>query len=165
MKKLAIFLILAVLVIAGLLLYGLFQGRLQVIAKELEVHSAAETQAWFHRFERDKTAVERNALLGTKIRSGELGNAQDYVYRVYTLRVKNPGFVDAEMVEIQLAPDDRDVLYYGESGKVDIKAGETRDIWCVLLTEGNTPNVRNFYLTYYLWGNPHEVKFTYDDTK
>lgn len=162
MKKLAIFLILAVLLVAGVILYGLFQARLQVIGKDLQVYSAADVPDWF---ERDKTAVERSALLGTMIQSGNLGSAQDYVYHVYTLRVKNTGLVDAEMVELQIAPEAQDVLYYGESGKVDIKAGETRDIWCVLLTEGRSHDVRNIYLTYYLWGNPQEVKFTYDNTK
>ena len=165
MKKLAIFLILTVLVVAGLILYGLFQSRLQVIGKSLTFRSADQDQEWAQRFEAQKADMAINALQGTPIKNGPLGDAGNYVYREYTLMVKNPGLVDAEMVEIQIAPVAGDVLYWGESGKVDIKAGETRNIKCYLLTEGNTHNVRNFYLTYYLWGNPQEVKFTYDDTK
>lgn len=163
MKKLAIFLILVVLLVAGLILYGLFQSRVQVIGKSLAFHLA--DQEWAQQFEAHKADMEINALQGTPVKNGPLGDAANYVYREYTLRVKNPGLVDAEMVEIQMAPVDGDVLYWGEGGKIDIGAGETRDIKCFLLTEGNTHNVRNFYLTYYLWGNPQEVKFTYDDTK
>ena len=162
MKKLAIFLIVAVLLVAGVILYGLFQARIQVIGKGLQVLSAADLPDWF---EKDRTAVERGALIGTQIKSGPLGNARDYEYRIYTMQVKNPGLVDAEMVEVQIAPEGKDVLYWGETGNVVIKAGETRDIWCVLLTEGKSHDVRNIYITYYLWGNPQEVKFTYDNTK
>lgn len=162
MKKTAIFLILAVLIVSGVILYGLFNANLQVIGKDLQVYGANELPDWF---EKDKTAVERNALIGTRIRQGEVGNAEDYQYHVYTLRVQNKGLVDAEMVEVQIAPTAGDVLYYGENGKVDIKAGETRDIFCVLLCDKGSHAVRNIYLTYYLWGHPNEVKFTYDNTK
>ncbi len=151
-----------VLIAAGLLVgYGLFNTTLQVIGKDLQSFTAAERPA---EFEQIRTMVERDALLGTKLKSGHLGNAENYQYRVYTLRVKNPGLVDARMTEIQIAPMGNDVLYYGETGEVIIEAGKTRDIWCVLLTEGNTHDVRDMYITYYLWGNPHEVKFTYDNT-
>lgn len=162
MKKLAIFLILLVMAAAGVLLYGLFNADLKVLSKDLQVYSAGQLPEWF---QRDRAAVEQDALLGTRISNEQLGDAADYVYRVYTMRVKNSGLVDAEMVELQIAPEGQDVLYYGENGRVDIKAGETRDITCILLTKGHTHDVRNIYITYYLWGNPQEVKFTYDNTK
>lgn len=162
MKKLAIFLILLVMIFAGVILYGLFQSNLQVVSKGLEVYFATDVPQLF---DQHKTEVENKGFIGTLIRNEPLGYAEDYVYRRYSLRVKNNGLVDAEMVEIQIAPEDEDVLYYGENGKVDIKAGETKEIWCVLLSKKDTPDVRNFFLTYYLWGNPQEVKFTYDNTK
>lgn len=161
MRTFAIIMMVAVLAAVAVVGYGLFNTTLQVIGKDLQVFSAAEKPA---EFEQLRTMVERNALIGTHLKSGELGSAENYQYRVYTLRVKNPGLVDARMTEIQIAPLGSDVLYYGEEGEVVIEAGKTRDIWCVLLTEGQTHNVRDFHITYYLWGTPHEVKFTYDDT-
>lgn len=161
MRTFAIIMMVAVLAAVAVVGYGLFNTTLQVIGKDLQVFSAAEKPI---EFEQLRTMVERNALIGTQLKSGELGSAENYQYRVYTLRVKNPGLVDARMTEIQIAPLGSDVLYYGEEGEVVIEAGKTRDIWCVLLTEGQTHNVRDFHITYYLWGNPHEVKFTYDDT-
>ena len=161
MRTVAIVMILLVLAAVAVVGYGLFNTTLQVIAKDLQVFSAAERPA---EFEQIRTNVERDALIGTRLKSGALKSAEEYQYRVYTLRVKNNGLVAARMTEMQIAPMLQDVLYYGESGEVVIEPGQTRDIWCVLLTEGNTHNVRDIHITYYLWGNPHEVKFTYDDT-
>lgn len=161
MKAFALMMMVVVLVFGAVLGYGLFHANLQVIGKDLQVFSAASQPA---QFEQLRVAVERNALVGTWLKNTLLSDAENYQYHVYTLRVENKGLVDAEMVEIQIAPLGSDVLYYGESGEVIIKAGQTRDIWCVLLTEGQTHDVRNMYITYYLWGNPYEVKFTYDNT-
>ncbi len=161
MKTFAILMVVAVFAAVGVVGYGLFNTSLQVIGKDVQVFSAASQPA---QFEQLKVAVERNALIGTQIKSGNLGNADEYTYHVYTLRVKNPGLVDAQMVEMQIAPIGEDVLFYGEGGEVVIEKGQTRDIWCVLLSKGQTHDVRNMYITYYLWGHPYEVKFTYDNT-
>lgn len=161
MKGFAILMMVVVLAMAGVVGYGLFNTALQVIGKDVQVFSAQSQPA---QFEQLKVAVERDALIGTRLKNEVLSDAGKYTYHVYTLRVKNPGLVDAEMVEMQIAPIASDVLYYGETGEVVIKAGETRDIWCVLLTEGQSHDVRNMYITYYLWGHPCEVKFTYDNT-
>lgn len=161
MKTFAILMMVLVLAAAGVVGYGLFHTTLQVIGKDVQVFSA---QSQPQQFEQLKVAVERNALIGTRLKNEMLTGPENYTYQVYTLRVKNPGLVDAEMVEIQIAPLGKDVLYYGEEGEVVIPAGQTRDLWCVLLTEGETHAVRNLYITYYLWGHPYEVKFTYDNT-
>lgn len=161
MRTFAIVMIVLVLIAVAAVGYGLFNTTLQVIGKDLQMFSAAERPA---EFEQLRTSVERNALIGTQLKNGQLKSAENYDYRVYTLRVKNNGLVAARMTEMQIAPLAQDVLYYGESGEVVIEPGKTRDIWCVLLTEGNTHDVRDIHITYYLWGNPHEVKFTYDNT-
>ena len=80
-----------------------------------------------------------------------------------TLRIKKPGLVPAEMLELQIAPIEQDVLFYTDTVEKVIPPGETRDIWCVLLTEGEPYAVRDIYITYYLWGPEHEVKFTYEN--
>ncbi len=161
MKTFAILMIVVVLAAVGVVGYGLFNTTLEVIGKDVQVFSAQSQPA---QFEQLKVAVERDALIGTRLKNQPLSGAENYTYHVYTLRVKNPGLVDAQMVEMQIAPLGSDVLYYGETGEVVIEAGQTRDIWCVLLTEGETHDVRNMYITYYLWGHPCEVKFTYDNT-
>lgn len=161
MKTAAILLIVLVLAAGSCLGYGLFNSSLQVIGKGLQVFSAEERAA---EFETLRMAVAQQSLIGTMLRSGELGPAADYSYYMYTLRIKNPGLIDAQMVEMQISPLSQDVLFYGDPEEIIIPAGQTRDIWCVLLTRGEPHAVRDIYITYYLWGHPQEVKFTYDNT-
>ena len=161
MKGVAIALIVAVFLAVGVIGYGLFNTTVQVIGKGLNTVPAADLQG---DFEALRTAVSQGSFQGTVFKSGELGDARNYTQRVYLLRIKNPGLVRAEMVELQIAPIAQDVLFYGDTGEIDIAPGETRDVWCVLLTEGETHDVRDIVITYYLWGHAHEVRFTYDNT-
>lgn len=161
MKGVAIALIVAVFLAVGVIGYGLFNTTVQVIGKGLNTVPAADLQG---DFEALRTAVGQGSFQGTVFKSGELGDARNYTQRVYLLRIKNPGLIRAEMVELQIAPIAQDVLFYGDTGEIDIAPGETRDVWCVLLTEGETHDVRDIVITYYLWGHAHEVRFTYDNT-
>lgn len=161
MKKAAVCLIVLVVVLAGAMVYGLFNTSLQVIGKGLQIVPASEREAEFQQL---RDTVSQRSLLGTIVQSGTLSAAGDYSYYIYTLRIKNPGLVAAEMVELQIAPISADVLFYGETGEIVIGPGETRDVRCVLLTKGTPHAVRDVYVSYYLWGHPYEVKFTYDNT-
>lgn len=161
MKKAAIIFLILTLIFAGVLGYALFHTTLEVVGKGLQSFNAGERAAEFSVL---RQAVSQNSLHGTMTRSTALGDEKDYVYRIYTLRIKNPGLIPAQMVEMQIAPIAQDVLFYGSEEEIDIAPGETRDVWCVLLTEGNTHDVREITVTYYLWGHAHEVKFTYDNT-
>ena len=95
----------------------------------------------------------------------EMGPAENYSYYIYTLRLKNNGLVPAEMVEMQVSPIDADVLFYGDTQETVIPPGGEKDVWVVLLTEGTPHSVRDLYITYYLWGHPQEVKYTYDNAR
>ncbi|MBR3108079.1 MAG: hypothetical protein IKH30_13030 [Clostridia bacterium] len=159
MKTAAIFLLVLALAAACCLGYALFNTNLHVVGKSLEVLPAAQRTAEFDAL---KTAVQRQSLLGTVFKTGEIGAAEDYSYYIYTLRLENKCFVPAEMVEMQISPIDSDVLFYCDTEEKIIPAGETRDVWCVLLTKGTPHAVRDIYITYYLWGHPQEVKYTYD---
>lgn len=161
MKKIALILMALTVLAGGVLLYALFHSSLTVTAKGMQAISAADRAA---DFDQHRLSLQRQSLLGTVLKGGELGAAENYTYYVYTLRLKNTGLVTAEMVEVQLSPMAGDILYYGETGEIDIAPGAERDVWCVLLTEGQPTPVREMYITYYLWGNPQEVKYTYDPT-
>ena len=163
MKTAAIILLVLALVAGGCLGYALFNTNLHVVGKSLEVLPASQRAAEFDAL---KTAVQRQSLLGTVLKTGEIGAAEDYSYYIYTLRLENKCLIPAEMVEMQIAPIQNDVLFYCDSGgETVIPAGETRDVWCVLLTEGTPHPVRDIYITYYLWGHPQEVKHTYDNAR
>lgn len=159
MKTAAIVLIVLVLLVGGALCWGLFHTDLEIIGKGLETLNGAERQ---EDFERLRTAVDRQSLTGTVFKSDALGAPSEYSFYMYTLRLKNSGLVPAEMVEVQISPFSGDVLFYGEEGEIDLSPGQVRDVWCVLLTKGAPSPIRDIYVTYYLWGHPQEVKFTYD---
>ena len=157
MKATAIALIVLVLAAGGVLGYALFHTNLQVVAKGMQILPGE--------FEQLKLKAGQGSLLGTLLKTGGMGEAKDYSFYVYSLRLKNNGLVAAEMVEMQIAPIAQDVLFYGAAEETVIPPGETRDVWCVLLTEGSPHAVRDLYITYYLWGHAQEVKFTYDDAR
>ena len=160
MKTAAIVLMVLVLSAAGCLGYALFNTDLHVVGKSLEVLPAAQRIAEFDAL---KSAMQRQSLLGTVLKTGEIGAAEEYTYYIYTLRLENKCLIPAEMVELQISPMDSDVLFYCDTKETIIPAGETRDVWCVLLTKGTPHAVRDIYITYYLWGHPQEVKYTYDN--
>ena len=162
MKTAAIVMIVLVLAVGGALGWALFNTNLRVIAKGMQVYPAQER---IGEFEQVKLAANQRSLLGTLLKTGGLGEAKDYSFYVYSLRLKNNGLVPAEMVEMQISPIAQDVLFYGAEEEIIIMPGESRDVWCVLLTEGAPTAVREIYITYYLWGHAQEVKFTYDDAR
>ena len=162
MRTAAIVLLVLVLAVGGALGWELFHTNLQVTGKALETLPAAERVPQYDAL---RTAVSRQSLLGTVLKKTEMGPAENYSYYIYTLRLKNNGLVPAEMVEMQVAPIENDVLFYGDTQETVIPPGGEKDVWCVLLTEGTPHSVRDLYVTYYLWGHPQEVKFTYDEAR
>ena len=162
MKALAIILTVLVLAVGGCICYGLYHTRLEVAGKGLQVMPAQERSA---QFEALRDAVSQRTLQGTLLKDEPLGSAPDYSYYIYTLRLRNPCLVSAEMVELQIAPIDGDILFYGDTGETVIPAGQSRDVWCVLLTKGTPSAIREIFITYYLWGHPMEMRFTYDDLR
>ena len=162
MKVFAIILTILVLAVAGCLCYGLYHTRLEVVGKGLQTLPAQERSAQFDAL---RDAVSQRTMQGTLLKDEPLADAQDYTYYIYSLRLKNTGLVSAEMVELQIAPTDSDILFYGDTGEIVIPAGQSRDVWCVLLTKGKPSPIREIFITYYLWGHPLEMRYTYDDMR
>lgn len=162
MRTAAIILLVLVLAVGGVLGWELFHTDLQVTGKALQTLPARDRAPQYDAL---RAAVARQSLLGTMLKKAEMGPAENYSYYIYTLRLKNNGLVPAEMVEMQVAPIENDVLFYGDTSETVIPPGEEKDVWVVLLTEGTPHSVRDLYVTYYLWGHPQEVKFTYDEAR
>ena len=162
MRTAAIILLTLVLAVGGVLGWELFHTDLQVTGKALQTLPARDRAPQYDAL---RAAVARQSLLGTMLKKTEMGPAENYSYYIYTLRLKNNGLVPAEMVEMQVAPIENDVLFYGDTSETIIPPGGEKDVWVVLLTEGAPHSVRDLYVTYYLWGHPQEVKFTYDEAR
>lgn len=158
MKYLALFLTLCVLAVGCVAGYELLNTQLRVTGLGLKAVPAAERATEFSILQ---TAMSRGSLEGTVFKNGELGDAAGYTFKIYTIRLKNTGLLPAEMVEVQLSPLSGDVLYYGETSEAVVNPGGTRDVWVSLLTTDSDKTARDLYITYYIWGHPLKMKYTY----
>lgn len=96
----------------------------------------------------------------------ELGEAEDYQFCVYTVRLRNGCRVQAESVEVQISPMSGDVLQFAENDYlpvptlVSVPVGGTADASAVLLTTRGNHTIREVTVTYYMWGIPFTLKTT-----
>lgn len=162
MKKAAIIACVLALLCAGLLAYGLVNTRLQVVPAGVQAIPAQESLAEFERLRR---AVENKSLIGTAYTAMVPGEASDYRLVVYTLQVENKGLIPAEMVELQVSPQDGDIACYALPDSlpdITVPPRGQATLRCVLLTSNQRDqNLRELHVTYYIWGNPFTVKITY----
>ncbi len=165
MKYAAIFMAVLVALALGLGVYTLANAHLTVVSVTEEVTPAFERQEDFTALQ---TAMDQNALLGTPFAEELPGSSLDYDFRTYTFRLRNPGMIGAEMVEVQAVPGQGDMLCYTtlDASQVNadrqLPAHSEGDLWCVVLTSAQQPSVpRSFRITYYLWGMKKTVTATY----
>lgn len=157
MRIVAIVFMVLVLLAGTVIGYELFHTAIEVKGTVVQAFPASDREQEFQAL---RLAAEKNALQGTLLRRAEWQSSEHYTYHVYTIRLKNPGLLPAQMVELQVVPISQDILFYGETGEADLAPGEERNLSVVLLTEGQPHQVREIKITYYIWGHAQEVKFT-----
>lgn len=158
----------AILVAVALALgaYTLINARLTVVSVTADVSPAFERQEEFTALQ---TAMDRQALLGTPYAEDLPGSSMDYNFLTFTFRLKNPGMIDAEMVEITPVPATGDRLSYAtlDASQVNanrvIPAHSEGDLWCVVVADAGSDEAtqRAFRVTYYLWGMKRSVTAYY----
>lgn len=166
MRALALLLVLCVAAAGGTLLYAVIQATLAADIVPVQVIPALERPDEFARWQ---GALLRQSAQGTAFEKELNGSAQDYAFFVYSVSVANKGLLPARMVELQVAPGEGDVLSFTPAASlrqnvnlpVDIPAGGTRSVQCIVLTRVDGNAVRELYLTYYIWGTPHTIRLTY----
>ena len=169
MKYVAVFMVVLVLLAAALGIYTYANIKLQVAEIKLQAYPATQQETDFLGWQ---AAVDNGAVSGTAFTESIPGTADDYSYFVYTLRLRNRGLIDAEMVEIQPVPVNGDVLSYSTTDMASINAntvisaGSECDVWNVIITskqnQDNHIVTRSFYITYYIWGLPVTVTAVYN---
>ena len=167
MKYAAIFMIVLVVICAGVGVYAWVNAAPQVtVTMKAEAASLREEE-----FAALQRAMDNDALIGTPFAESVPGTSADYSFFTYTFRVKNKGLIPFEMVEIQPVPANGDVLCYATldgaraNAGLTVAAGKEGDTWCVLLTSAQNQEAhlvtRAFRVTYYLWGKPHSLTVAY----
>ncbi len=105
--------------------------------------------------------VRLGAVIGTPYTTlTELGDAADYKFCTYTVRLRNNCTVMADMVELQVTPMAGDVLQIGSFTDIKLPPGETVDVHCTILTDAAMHGIREVNVTYYIWGVPFTMRTT-----
>jgi hypothetical protein len=159
LKVLMILMIVLVVAALGAVGYFFATAKVTVAAYKAEGVPAAQQAALFEQL---KTQVAQNEFQGTLFITGRtLGNAEDYAFITYTLRLSNQCLVPIDMVEVQVVPDDGDVLQTGDTAVHSLDAKSQGDITATLLTAVNSNSIRELIVTYYVWGVSFSIRQTY----
>lgn len=105
--------------------------------------------------------VENQSVVGTAFTTTPLGDAENYQFYTYTIRLKNNCFVTADMVEVQVTPMQGDVLQLADEAARALPARTTGDLGATILTDVNMHSVRELNISYYMWGVPFSIRTTY----
>ena len=158
MKYLAMFMVLILL--ASLVGVGWLYMTSTVTVEAARV-VAMEATAQEDYFRQLKEQIASGHVIGTQFSQSPLGDAADYQFYTYTVRLKNNTFLAADMVELQVTPMTGDVLQIGDDTARALAAHTTGDLQATILTDVNMHSVRELNITYYMWGVPFTLRTTY----
>lgn len=158
LKYLAIFMVLVVVLAVGMVVYFYASATVSIVAYKAE---GVQAEADPERFAQLKQSVADGTFHGTVFGDGSMGEADEYVYITYTLRLSNQCLVPIDMVEVQVTPEPQDVLQLGDLQVKSLAAKSTGDITATLLTAKDSHAIRELVVTYYVWGVPFSIRETY----
>lgn len=156
MKYIALLLVLATLATLGYGIYIYLNTNLEVISAD--VHST-EARYMTDQFFKDREALENNTLTG-RIFTDRIDNGNDYYYIEYTIKLNNNLLVDVENLELQAIPKVGDVYQAFSTPLPAIKRNQKAELKASLLSKKSTMGIREFVITYYVWGVPFSLNYT-----
>lgn len=122
---------------------------------------AQDASSQYSQFAELQDQLRLGAVRGTPfVPQQELGDAANYQFLTYTVRLKNDCAVPADMVELQITPMAGDILQIGAFTDVKLPAGQSVDATATILTDRNMHSIREVVVTYYIWGVPFSLKTT-----
>lgn len=156
--------ILILILVAGIVGVGYVYATAQVVVVATGVSgvAASEHEALFNDYKR---RLENGTVHGTVYQPYLEGEAEDYMFLTYTVRLQNNCFIDADMVEMQVVPwEGLDVLQIGEERPKKLTPRTTGDLSSTVLSKKGNNTVRQVVVTFYMWGMPFTVKETIGGT-
>ncbi len=155
MKKTSI--VLSVLAVLALLLvlWQTLHRELIVTGKGLSAVEAEDRAAEYAAWLKD---IEEHRFMGFLYQE-EPSNGRAQIV-TYTLRLRNPGLLPAEMVEMQLVTEAGDIAAYQSPETVAIAPGGEETMSLSLLTGSRSSLRRDIVITYYLWGRLYSIRYT-----
>lgn len=155
MRKTSIVLsVLAVLALL-LLLWQTLHSELIVTGQGLNAVEAEDHPAEYAAWLQD---IENRRFMGFLYQEEPSADKAQIV--TYTLRLRNPGLLPAEMVEMQLVTEAGDIAAYQTPEIVTIVPGGEETMSLSLLTGSRSSLRRDIVVTYYLWGRLCSIRYT-----
>ena len=133
-------------------------AKVVVEATGAQAHEAQSQQPTFDDLKR---RLENGTVLGTVYNDEPLGDASEYAFVTYSVRLRNDSLIFADMVEVQIVPADKDILQMGDTGIRTLPPRSKSDVSATVLTRRDSGSMREIIITYYIWGKPFSVKETY----
>ncbi len=154
-----IMIVMIVLLVAALGVVGYFftNAQVTVIASGASGQQANLNTALFTQI---KQQVAQNSFQGTLFAADDIGDAADYAFITYTVRLNNQCLVPIDMVEVQVEPNPKDVLQIGDMTVHSLDARSQGDITATILTSKDAHAVRELIVTYYVWGVSFSIRQT-----
>lgn len=157
MKPFAIILIILVLVAVCAVGYLYLTAKMDVQFVSCIATDAVSQLEYFNSLKDD---LSSSSFVGTRFSSDDPGNADQYQFLTYTVRLSNHAFLNAELIEIRVTPMQGDVLQIGDEFPHDLLSGRETDLSAVILTDRKMHSVREATVSYYFWGIPFTVTMT-----
>lgn len=131
------------------------------VAVETLGAQAYEAQSQQPTFDDLKRRLENNTVVGTVFKNEPLGDASEYAFYTYSVRLRNDSLLSADMVEVQIVPVEKDVLQMGNTNVRSLSSRSKGDFSATILTRRDSGSSREIIITYYIWGKPFTIKKTY----
>ena len=152
LKGLAIAALLATVIGAGIVLYGLNAMEPGVVQVSVTATPATQAQEMFDAV---LSQVDNGTFSGTQFALADGVSAESCTFLTYTVRLQNRGFFPAEWVSLAIEPaqDGGDVLQIGGDGTHLLMARSTGDLSATLLRTGDaTVTARTLSISCYVFG-------------
>ncbi len=133
-------------------------AKVVVEATGAQAHEAQSQQPTFDDLKR---RLENGTVLGTVYNDEPLGDASEYAFVTYSVRLRNDSLISADMVEVQIVPADKDILQMGDTGIRTLPPRSKNDVSATVLTRRDSGSMREIIITYYIWGKPFSIRETY----
>lgn len=154
MKKLALTLLVLAVALAGTALYLRLGAQLSVIGASVHGKSAADdTDAWVSLY----LELRDGTFQGIVLNDAALEDASLYVFRTYSVSLRNLGMLRAEWISMSVQPEADDIIAYGESRGFTLPPFKAGTISATLLARADSGTARVATIEYYVFGRKFAV--------
>ncbi len=157
MKYIALLLVLITVLVVGYSIYIYLNTDVQVMHVEVQSIRTEDAQEML---QGDIAAIQSNSFTG-RLFHNTIDPNEDYYYVNYTINLQNNLYIDIDAIEAQVLPKTGDVFQRHNQDFVSIAKKSEGTVTATVLSKKSTLGVREFVITYYVWGIPFVLRYTY----